>query len=564
MSTVSSATSLISSSLASTSSTTSSASTSDIDWSALITLAVDAKLSKADSVDLKITANEAKVAAYTEMTTLLDAVATAAQSLRAASGTSLASTNVFLDRAAYLTANGDVDAAASMAATVADGAEIGSHDITILQVAKAAKLAGTAVASKADDLGYDGVISLGTGDDLASITQTADMSLVEIAEAINAASDTSGVAASVLGVSSADFRLVLTATQTGLPISAAASYGDDALLGLGITDATGDFANVLQAAQSAVLSVDGIELTRTDNDITDVLDGVTLHLYQTTPDETSISLEVGTDLSTAKAAIVALVDAYNAYRDFAYAQQQIPTSDNADTTALFGDGTLRNINAGLSAALSAQIGGNAMALLGLSFDSSNNLELDETVLDSALLADLDAIEALLSFQMTASSSDLLLLSRGTEAIGDFTLDVVSDSDGALVSASIGGDSSLFTISGTRIIGAQGTSYEGYSFVYAGTTSQAITVTTKTGLAELLYNAAEGAANASTGSLATQIDNLEDYNTTLQAKSDDIRTRAEAYQTSITNRYAQYQAAIETAEASLDYLSTLIDTWNSSS
>ncbi|MGV8831127.1 MAG: flagellar filament capping protein FliD [Devosia sp.] len=568
-SSVSSTTSLISNSVAasntsSSASSSTTSSTSDIDWNALIENAVNAKLSKADSVDLKITTNETKVAAYNEMQSLLSDVASAAQNLRAASGSSQSSSNVFLDRAAYLTANGEVDAATSMAATVEDGAELGSHDITILQVAKAEKLAGTANSSKTSELGYDGVISLGAGDNLASVTITADMSLIEIAEAINAVADSSGVQASVLGVSSSDFRLVLTATDTGLPITAAASYGDDVLAGLGITNEAGDYVNVLQEAQSAILTVDGIEITRTDNDISDVLDGVTLHLYQATPTDTSVSVEVGTDLSTIKDAIVALVDAYNAYRDFAYAQQQIPTGDNADTTALFGDGTLRNINTSLSDAISAQIGADGMALLGLSFDDTNNLELDESVLDNALLADLDGIEALLSFQMTASSSNLMLLSRGTEPIGDFALDLVTDSDGKLVSASIDGDSSLFTINGTRIIGAEGTKYEGYTFVYAGSTSQTIDVTTKTGLAELLYNAASNAADSSSGTLAIQIDNLEDYNTTLQSKSDEIRSRAETYQTNLTNRYAEYQAAIDAAESSLDYLSTLLDTWNSSS
>ena len=562
-SSTSTTTSLISNSLSSSTATT-TASTSDIDWDALITLAVDAKLSKADSVDLKITANDTKIAGYTEMQSLLSDVSTAAQKLRAASGTSLTSTNVFLDRAAYLTANGDVDASASLAATVDSGAEIGTHDLTISQLAKANKLAGTAQTSKTSDLGLDGVFSLGTGESLASVTITADMSLAEIAEAINGVSDSSGVQASVLGVSGSDYRLVLTATATGLPISAAASYGDDVLQTLGLTDADGAFANELQVAQAAIFTVDGIELTRTSNDVSDVLSGVTLHLYQTTPANTSISVEVGTDLSAVKDAIVALVDAYNAYRDFAYGQQQIPTSDNAETTALFGDGTLRNINSALAEAVASSIGEAGMALLGLSFDSTNRLELDETTLDSALLSDLDKIEDLLTFQMTSSSTSLLLLSRGTEEIGSFSLDIVTDSSGALVSAGIGGDSSLFTVTGTRIIGATGSKYEGYTFVYAGSTSQTVSITTQTGIAELLYNTANGAANSTSGTLATLISNLDDYNVTLQAKSDDIREQAETYQTNLTNRYAEYQAAIEAAESSLDYLETLLDTWNSSS
>ncbi|SEQ52396.1 flagellar hook-associated protein 2 [Devosia sp. YR412] len=566
MATVSSTTSttaLISSSLSSSTAAATS-STSDIDWNALITLAVDAKLTKADSVDLKITANETKIAAYTEMQTLLTGVTTAAQKLRAASGTSLASSNVFLGRAAYLTANGSVDAASSLAVTVETGAELGNHDVTISQLAKAHKLAGTAQTSKTTDLALDGVLSIGTGANLASVTITADMSLAEIAEAVNAVSGTSGVQASVLGVSSSDYRLVLTATETGLPITAASTYGDDVLQTLGLTDADGGFANVLQVAQAAIFTVDGITLTRTSNDVSDVLSGVTLHLYQTTAADTSIGVEVGTDLGAVKEAVVAVVDAYNAYRDFAYAQQQIPTSDNTDTTSLFGDGTLRNVNAAMAQAITTSIGAAGMALLGLSLDSTNRLELDETVLDSALLTDLDAIKDLLTFQMTSSSTSLMLLARGTKDIGDFDLNVVTDSSGALVSADIGGDASLFTISGTRIIGAAGSKYEGFSFVYAGSTSQTISVSTQTGIAELLYNTANGAANASSGTLATLITELGDYNNTLQAKSDTIREQAETYQTNLTNRYAQYQAAIEAAEASLDYLTTLIDTWNSSS
>lgn len=562
MSTVSTTTSLLSSSVSSTSAASSS--TSDIDWNSLIALAVEAKTAKADTVELKITDNEAKIAAYESMQSLLTSLADAAQSLRAPSGTSLSSTNVFKSRAAYLTTTGSTAASSIMAATVESGAEIGTHEITIQQIAKAHKVAGTANTSKTTDLGLDGVISLGTGDSLASVTITADMSLAEIAEAMNGVSATSGVSASILAVSASDYRLVLTATDTGLPMTAAAGYGDDVLATLGITDENGYFANTLQAAQSAIFTVDGIEITRTSNDVDDVLDDVTLHLYSITDADTPMTLEIGTDLSTVKDAVVALVDAYNAYRDFAYAQQQIPTSDNADTTTLFGDGTLRSISSALANALGTRIGEEGMALLGLSFNSTNLLELDEDVLDTALLNSLDAVEALLTFQVTTTNTNLMLLSRGTKDIGDFTLDITTDSSGAMVSAGIDGDNSLFTISGTRIIGKAGTLYEGYTFVYAGSTSQSIGVTTQSGIAELLYNAAEGAADSSTGTLATLIDNLEDYNDDLQTKADDIRSRAETYQTNLTALYAKYQAAIEAAESSLDYLTTLIDTWNSSS
>lgn len=574
MSTVSSTTSLISSSVASTatssstkasSGTTSSSSTSsssDIDWNALITLAVDAKLAKADTVDVKIANNDAKVAAYQSLQSLLSDLATASTALRAPSGSSVASSDVFSNRTAYLTTASGASASTTMATTVESGAEIGTHEIVIEQLAKAHKIAGGSIATKTTDLGLDGVLSLGTGDKLTSVTISADMSLAEIAEAINGASAASGISASILAVSGSDYRLVLTATQTGLPMTVADALGDGALDSLGLTATDGSPATVLQEARSAIFTVDGLQITRTSNDVDDVLDGVTLHLYAAS--DQPLTLEVATDLGAVKEAIVALVDAYNAYRDFAYGQQQIPNADNADSTVLFGDGSMRTINSQISDAISARVGAEGMALLGLSFDSTNRLELDEDVLDAALLNNLDGLQDLLSFQFTASTTSLMLLARGKTDLGDFTLDVVADSSGKLVSASVGGDADLFTIAGTRIQGKEGTKYAGYVFVYAGSTSQSISASTQTGLAELVYNAAKGASDSSTGSLSGLITDLETYNLDLQAKSDDIRSRAKTYEDNLTTLYARYQAAIETAQSSLDYLSTLIDTWNSSS
>lgn len=546
------------------SSTSSSTDTSSIDWSGLVEEAVNAKLSKADSIDLKITANEAKSAAYQSLQSLLDTFETAANALRAPSGSTAASSDAFKARAAYLTANGDVDASSSVSATVEAGSQTGSYALTVSQLAQAHKIASATQSSQTDDLGHTGVISVGTSTGTATqISIGADMSLADIAEAINAQADTTGVQASILKVSASSYELVLSGTQTGTTISAGAVSGDDVLTSLGITTSDGSFADVLQAPQDAIFSIDGVEITRSTNDVDDVLDGVSLHLYQTTPDETSITLEIGTDLSSVKTAISNLVDAYNAYRDFAYAQQQIPTDDNSDTTVLFGDGTLRNINSDIADALNTTISSHALSLLGLSFDEDNKLVLDDDTLDSALLSNLKDIQSLLSFQMTSSSSNLMLLARGSSVPADFTLDIAVDSDGNMTSASVNGDSSLFTVSGTRLIGKAGSAYDGYTFVYTGKAGT-VDLSFSTGIAELLYNVADTAANSTDGTLQTLVDQLTDTNNTLQDRSDDIRSDAATYKTNLTNRYAQYQAAIEQADSLRTYLEQLIDTWNSSS
>ncbi len=572
MATVSSSTSASTTTYTSATSTSATTDTSDIDWNALIEVAVQGKLSKADTIDLKITANEAKIAAYQELQSLLSDVADAADALRAVSGTSNSGTDVFLDRAAYLTANGDVDASAALSATVEDGSDVGSYDIQILQLAKAHKIAGSTQASKSEDLGLSGVMSLGVVDgEAVELTITDTMSLADIADAINAESEETGVQATVLRVSDSSYRLVLSGVETGETIAANAVAGDDVLAVLGLTDSDGAFADELQEAQDAILTLDGITVTRSSNNIDDLLDGVTLHLYQTTQDDpntdsdVSITLEVGADVSSAKEAIQALVDAYNAFRDFVATQQTLASDGTvAEDAVLFGDGTMRSATLSIYSALTATIDDESMALIGLSFDSDGTLVVDEDTLDNALLDDLDTVKALLSFQMDASSSQLKLLSRGTSVPANFTLDISVDSGGAPTAASVGGDSSLFTVSGTRIIGAEGSIYEGYTFVFTGSSAQSIDVSLKTGIAELLYNAADPVADGTDGAIQTLIDNLGEVDDDLQTKSDSIRSAAETYRTNLSARYARYQAAIAAAESTQDYLTALIDQWNSSS
>lgn len=541
-----------------TSSDASTTSSSEIDWSGLIESAVAAKLSKADTIDLTIESNEAKAASYQSASDLLATLLSAAEALRAPSGSS--TDDVFETRSAYVTATGGASSS-SLSATVEDGATTGTHEIIITQLAKAHKVAGSDQTSRNTDLNLTSTISLGVeGGTAVEISIDEGMTLDEIAEAINAVSDSSGVQASVLKIDDDSYRLVLSGTETGQTIVASTVSGE-ALATLGIVDENGDFADVLQDPAMATLEIDGIEITRSTNEVSDLIDGVTLHLYEVTATGGALELEVGEDLSGIKEAVLALVDAYNAYRDFAYGQQQLPSDSNEDSTVLFGDGTLRSINGSISDALATIIDTNSMALLGLSYDSTNNLVVDEDALDDALLTQYDEVKSLLSFQMKSSSSELMLLSRGTTDPDDLVLDVTVDANGTLTGASVGGNSSLFTVSGTRIIGAEGTAYEGYTFVYTGDESQSISLSFSVGLAERLYNATEDATNSTDGTLTQLIEGLDDTNSDLTTKSDDIRSKAETYRTNLTARYAAYQAAIEQAESVQEYLETLLETWN---
>lgn len=566
MTSVSSSTSTSTTSVTSSSvsSITDQASTNieNIDWDAIIEAAYEAKLSRADTLETKVTENEAKISAYEEAQSLLADLTEAAQALRAPSGTIDSGDDVFQARTAYLTGNGGVAADDVVAVTAEDGAATGSWDLKIYQLAKAHKVASESFETKSDDLGLSGTITLGTdAGGSAAIAIDEDMSLADIADAINDVSDTSGVTASVVKVSSTEYTLVLSSASTGETITA--TDGGGVLASLGVLDDAGAFADELQAAQDAIFSIDGVTMTRDTNDVDDAIEGLTFHLYAVTSetgsdDDTSVTVEVGTNLSDVKEAIVAFVDAYNAYREFALTQQETSSSGGAsEESVLFGDGTLRSINSGLADALGISIDDETLALLGIGFEDDNTLTYDEDTLDDALLDGVEAIQALFSYSFEPSSSDLLLLSRGTTDIGDFTLDVEVDAEGNLTAASIGGDTSLFTVSGTRIVGAEGSIYEGFTFVFVGGESTSISVETSVGIAEALYNVAEAASNDSTGSLQNQIDTLSEKNDDYEDQIDDITSRAEDYKETITARYAEMQAAISEAQSMLDYLEALM-------
>lgn len=543
----------------STSSTyTYSSSSSDVDWDALVELAVSAKTQKADSIDVKIEDNELKIAAYQEMQSLLQDLVSVAEDIRGTANSLTANDDIFSLRDAYLTGTGGVDAESAVVVTAENGTETGTYDLQILQLATTQKVAGSAYAESTSELGLSGTFSLGLNDmEIVEFEVTADMTLDEVAELINKDNDTTGVSATVLQVSEGNHRLVLSGTQTGQEITMTSVSGDDIGNALGLTETDGSFTDELQAAQDAIITLDGIEITRSTNSIDDVIDGVSFSLYQETGSDASISVEIASDLTSIKDSITNLVEAYNAYREWAITQQEIASGGGAaDGAILFGDSTLRNANSDLSDALSTIIDNDSMALLGLSYDNSNYLELDEDTLNDALLNDLDAVENLLAFQMDSSSTNIALLSRNGSMPESLTLDIQVDSDGKVLSASVDGDDSLFTISGSRIKGAEGSIYEGVTFVFTGNSSETIDLSFSTGLVETLFNEIDAYSNSDDGVLTDLITSITETNDDLQEEADDIRSRAEVYQDNLTARYSEYQAAIEEAQSMLDYLDAI--------
>jgi flagellar hook-associated protein 2 len=571
--TVSSASSSSSSSNSSNSSGSSSTITtsgnslsSTIDWDKLIQAAVQAKLAPATVISKKITANQTKITAYQKLQTDLSKLATDLTALSKSIINPLA-TNAFAARSATISATGNISADAALSMTIANGAATGDHTLQITQLATAQKIAGTTQSSQTAALGLSGTFSIGlAGGSSASISITSGMNLQDVADAINGQTSTTNVQASIVQVSSGSFELVLTGTQDAADITYSSTSGDDILNKLGVTDSSGAFSNVLQASQAAKFTLDGIALTRNTNDISDVLSGVTFSLLQPTPSGSTINISIGANTDQITSALQDFAKDYNAFRDDVIAQQATNSDGTAASSAvLFGDSTMRDIMTRIEQVLGTSVGGLTMSDLGLSFNEQNELDLDAGVLSSVLTTNLSGVTALLSAQTTTSSSQLTVANINN-APPSFTLDIQVDSSGKLTGASVNGDSSLFSVDDMgNIIGSANSIYAGMAFNYTGTTSQSITITSTLGLAAQIRQIADDASrqvaadgSGNSGSLQTQIDSLTTQDTSLQQNVNDIQSAAATFQNQLLVQYAKYQAAIQQANTTLNYLSALLN------
>jgi flagellar hook-associated protein 2 len=181
---------------------------------------------------------------------------------------------------------------------------VGSDTASTLGVANAsADLVGTALTAGDQ-------FTIGTGADQKTITVDATESLVTLAGKINTAASSMSAAARVNAVIM-DNRLVITRVNTGSTEIAMADVGaGTALTSLGIIGVAPAFKNQFVAAQDALFSVNGMPVTRSSNtNITDVIDGVSLNLLNTTTSD--VTLSIGNDTERPKTAILNFIDAYN-------------------------------------------------------------------------------------------------------------------------------------------------------------------------------------------------------------------------------------------------------------
>jgi len=554
------------STLVTTSSTTYISGLSGFDSSSLIEAAVQKELAPAYALETEITEAEAQLASYSEMDTLISAMEESLNALRNEPGT-LSDPSAFETRQAYLSSDDGSTASNYLGVSVAENTQPATYSVEIQQLATAHKVGSDTQAAQDSALGYDGVMSVGVGDTSADVTISADMTLEDIRDAINDQSNDSGVAASILKVSDNEYMLVLTAEETGQGISLTTTSGNDIAEGLGLVDGGAGMKNELQAVQNAIVFVDGVEIERSSNSIDDAIEGVTLDLYGAKIG-TAFTLEVGYDYAGVKDELLAFVEAYNAYRDFALVHQEIDSAGNisADAT-LYGDDVLSGVNNDIYDMFGSTMDVDgvtySLSSLGISLDSDNKLEVDEAEMDEFLLNNVEVVAQMFEFQMTSDNDSLLVLSNeGQYNNGDYVLDIQVDSEGDVTGVSVDGDDSLFEFDGNTITGASGSEFDGLVLVYAGGVDATINMSLSQGLADSLFNNLNGYTNAVDGTLTEARSNLEEEVFNNQNEIAEIEEAASNKEEDLISYYAALEAKIAEAEALSAYLEAVNNANNS--
>ena len=315
--------------------------------------------------DTRATSYQARINAYSQLQSALEAVQKSAATLGKP------------ETMAAMT--GSVTGGNALTATVGEGAAAGQYSIEVKNLAIAQGLRSGAVADRTAKNGDTGTFEIElTNGTKRTIDLKGDTSLNGIVKAINA-DDKAGVRATVLNDGNGNNYLMLTAKDTGVQASVKniTVTGDQSLkniLGFS-TAADGTTSGMTQTkAKDAELVINGLTVKSGSNNVSKVIDGVTLNLTDTTPTDKPIQLKLEADVSVATKAVQDFVKTYNALQTTikgltAYNPKE--PDDTKKASPLTGDGTTRSIQSAVSSVLSGALGsGNVKSLadLGITTD----------------------------------------------------------------------------------------------------------------------------------------------------------------------------------------------------
>ena len=444
---------------------------SGLDVTGLVNSLVNAESVPLNKLNQQKTSSQAKITAYGNVKNSLSQFQSTLKKLS--------------DPAQLLSVKASSSDSSSVNVSAGNSAIPGSYQLQIRQLAQAQKLASAGQSSLTASLGtgiinfemgsvtqgsrsgghYSGASFQGNGQGIKSVTiDAAHSSLTGIADAINTANI--GVTAAIINDgSNTPYRLTLTNSQTGISQSMKISVdsGTGSLSSLMSHDPAGTQSMTeTVSAQNAKFSVDGVNISKPSNSITDVIAGLSFNLLQTTqigggssgssggssngddssgdgsysansgssstPQYSAVTLSVSRDTQTLSANIKSFTDAYNTLNS---TLKSLTSYNQATQTGavLYGESPIRSILSQVRGIVTGALpdGSNALTRLyqaGIEFQKDGTLSLNQSKLNTAITNQLDDLKALFATRGDASDPLVDFVSSTTKTqTGNYSLSV---------------------------------------------------------------------------------------------------------------------------------------------
>lgn len=344
--------------------------------------------------------------------------------------------------------------------TLGFGAETGQWEFEVKQRAQAQTLvsAETNEFSEVTDEVGEGIIKLSFGtysDDGTTFTANPDKafetitisneidpatgqsnnSLEGLRDQINDDENNYSISASIINDGS-NYRLILTSKETGeqsaVEITATDLNGDPLDAGTGLDRFTygADNQNMTQTvvAQDAEIMMNNISISSATNDVSSVIEGVTLNLKTAEVGKT-VTLTIESDTTEVKEKINAFFESYNSTVAKMSELTVYNSADSSSNGILNGDSTVRNIQNMMRGVLNTpmdHIEGtiHSFADLGMLTQRDGTLELDEDKFAEALKNDLAGVADFFTATGAASDANIFFDSHTSATIpGTYDVEV---------------------------------------------------------------------------------------------------------------------------------------------
>ncbi|MGE3507435.1 MAG: flagellar filament capping protein FliD [Vicinamibacterales bacterium] len=296
-------------------------------------------------------------------------------------------------------ATATVTDAAALAVSASGAAIPGHYDVVVRELARAQV---TASASTAPDADITAVATAGALEIAGyTINVTQPVTLRQLAEAINASD--APVTATVVASGSTQYRLVLTASASG--VDNAFTLTNSLTGGAGVTfaDTDGDGVTGDDGADNAVqatdadLSVNNITISSASNTLSEAIPGVSLTLLRRDPAAT-VGVDVASDSGAARSRLEAFVTAYNGFASFY--STQAAAARSGDESSIGRNPMVRGLQTDIRTSLlqNQTTGGvfTNLSQVGLEFTRTGQLQFNEAAFNAAMASDPDAVRSLLA------------------------------------------------------------------------------------------------------------------------------------------------------------------------